>query len=520
MADSSSDKQILELLSKELAALGQLEVYTASRELTSIEEAPSVVTVITAEEIRQRGYRSLKEVLHRVPGFFNSTDTSLSLIANRGYTQNPNSNYLLLIDGHSINSVGDLGLGNNHMLPFLYQVKRIEVIRGPGSTLWGGDAANGIIHLITYDGKDLVENGEPFSQVSFDFEGSRPRHIVNGLFGTELGDEGDLMVSLTHAETHGGFLDANKESSSGLVFDSGVDYKYEEFDPSYELQAKINWRNFKLGARSFHHASFLGTKKDRRSDNTRPFDFDFLELSYSPELTEDFSLDTDVYQNWISLKSPLKNNGTLASEREASYTEFGLNTILNYSGFTDHRLKSGVQWQRRDFEGKTSVTAGSTPFFVTPVGIENAVGVFAEDEYSGIEDWRFTLGMRYQRNDFRQAGSNLLWRGAAIWSFNDNWTFKYMYNTGVVRATLDRSRGTLEDPLIIGNFGEVGPAKPQLSIAQDIQAMYSDGSTRGSLTLFKQDIKQFIARLDPFLTEDTIHRQVNLSESGKLTWVI
>ena len=129
------------LLEMDLKQLGRLEVFTASRELIPIEEAPSVITIITADEIRRCGLKNIKEVLDRVPGCFKLPDLSLSLIGNLGYTQNPNNNYLLFVDGHAINSVADEGIGNTHLMPFLYQVKRIEVIRGPGSTLsmaWGG----------------------------------------------------------------------------------------------------------------------------------------------------------------------------------------------------------------------------------------------------------------------------------------------------------------------------------------------------------------------------------------------
>jgi len=489
------------LLAMDLESLGSVQVFTASRELTDIEEAPSVVTVITAEEIRQRGHRTLKDVLDRVPGFFNSTDTSLSLIGNRGYTQNPNSNYLMLIDGHSVNNPGSIGLGNNHMLPFLYQIKRIEIIRGPGSTLWGGDAANGIIHLFTYDGKDLAKDGKPFTQMNFDYEFNRQRHVANALFGTTLGDEGDLMISLTQTRSGAGFQDVRKDSASGLVADTGFQYKYEAWNPSYELQAKANWRDFRLNARSFRHQSFLGEVRPRRSQSDRDYNYNFIELSYSPQLTDNLSLKADIYRNWVNLDFRGKNvDGTLSDGSDSSHTENGVNAILTYQGLTDHRLKAGVQWQRRDFNGKINKSPPNAPFFVTPVGIENATGIFIEDEYSGIEDWRFTLGMRYQRNDFRQAGSDLLWRGAAIWLFDDRWTFKYMFNSGVVRATLTRSRGTLQNPLVIGNAAEVGPKNPQLAFSHDLQALYSDGKTRASITLFKQDVNQFIARIQPFLT--------------------
>ncbi|GGK73682.1 TonB-dependent receptor plug domain-containing protein [Amphritea balenae] len=504
------------LLSMDLMALASVQVYTASREWTPIHEAPSVVTVITDEDIRRRGYHNLKEVLDQVPGFFNSPDESLPLIANRGYTQNPSNNYLLLIDGHAINSVADEGIGINHMLPFLHQVKRIEVIRGPGSTLWGGDAANGIIHLITYNGKDLAQPGELFSQVTLDYEFSRPRHIINSLFGMRLGDEGDLMLSLTQTENEAEFLPLMKRGSSDLEPHPRRRYKHEAQRPSYEVHMKSSWRDFRLALRSAREAGFYRNQQidgiDIPRDNDgKDFNFDFMELSYSPLITDDLSLETDIYRNWseVSWRNYDANN-TLDNGWDSTYTETGLNTILSYSGITDHRVKGGIQWRRRVFDGQYFVTPGNERF-ETLTGTENAVGVFVENQYAGIEDWLFTLGARYEDNDFRQAGSDLLYRGAAIWQFNDHWTFKYLYNSGIVPATLTRSRGSLDNPLIVtdpsyasGTVAELGPENPQLSYSHDLQASYRNDNTEASITLFKQDIEGYIARVISFNTGETL----------------
>jgi len=214
--DSAGREQVRSLMGLDLAALGRLQVFSASRELTSIEQSPSVVTLITAEEIRRRGYKRLADVFDRVPGFYNSHDIGQSLIAARGFVQNPNNNFLLLVDGHSINSVADEGIGNNHLMPQLHQVKRIEILRGPGSTLWGGDAANGIINLITFDGRDLAESEHPFSEVVVGREFGRPLDMASFLGGIRQQRHIDRVMRHQFGEK-GPALEATEAFGLGIV---------------------------------------------------------------------------------------------------------------------------------------------------------------------------------------------------------------------------------------------------------------------------------------------------------------
>jgi len=161
---------------------------------------------------------------------------------------------------------------------------------------------------------------------------------------------------------------------------------------------------------------------------------------------------------------------------------------------------------RRNFDGQWFLDPGNE-HFETRVGIEHAVGVFLEGEYSAIEDWFFTLGARHQHNDFRQPGNAMLYRAAAIWMPARHWSFKYLYNTGDVRPALIRVRGSANDPLIITNPGyttgtvaEVGPDRPQLAISHDLQAMYAAGASRATLTLYRQDTRNYVVRATPFPT--------------------
>ncbi len=135
-----------------LAELGNIQVYSASKHLQSASDAPSSVSVITAEEIKKYGYRTLADVLRSVRGFYITYDRDYTFVGVRGFGRlgNWNSSILLLIDGHRINDnvLGDAFIGPEFLVD-LDLVDRVEIIRGPSSSLYGAQAFLAVINVIT-----------------------------------------------------------------------------------------------------------------------------------------------------------------------------------------------------------------------------------------------------------------------------------------------------------------------------------------------------------------------------------
>lgn len=128
-------------------------IVTATRQATRVKEAPAAVHVITEEQIRQRGYRTLTDALHDAPGFdiIHVYGIFPDLIHQRGLVGN-NQRTLVYVDGILDNNLTENGvLGGTLRFP-LYNVERIEVIGGPASALYGANAFNGVINIITKDG--------------------------------------------------------------------------------------------------------------------------------------------------------------------------------------------------------------------------------------------------------------------------------------------------------------------------------------------------------------------------------
>jgi len=149
----ASDKA-QKFMKMDLSELMNVEVTSASLFPEPIETAPGSITVISAEQINQRGYRHLGELLADLPGVdinHYADGISLDVLSFRGISGN--NKVLLLQDGIRVNSPSGDPIPISHNYP-LYHLKKVEVIFGPGSALYGADAFSGVINMITKDSED------------------------------------------------------------------------------------------------------------------------------------------------------------------------------------------------------------------------------------------------------------------------------------------------------------------------------------------------------------------------------
>ncbi len=134
---------------------------SVSKRAESLLETPATIKVITADNIRNRGYRHLEEVLYDVPGFDISSCKGIlySLIYQRGYRSSLTDRTMLIVDG-----VEENGLSSNHayiagQYPLSY-IKKIEIIYGPASTMYGANAFAGVINVVTKNAEDIIPTGK------------------------------------------------------------------------------------------------------------------------------------------------------------------------------------------------------------------------------------------------------------------------------------------------------------------------------------------------------------------------
>jgi iron complex outermembrane receptor protein len=147
---STDAKAPVDLKQMSLEQLGDVDVTTVSKDPQQVQKTPAAVFVITQEDIRRSGATNIPEALRLAPGVeVARIDANHWSVAIRGFAGQFSKSLLVLVDGRSIYT--PLFEGVYWDLPYvmLEDVERIEVIRGPGGTIWGSNAVNGVINIIT-----------------------------------------------------------------------------------------------------------------------------------------------------------------------------------------------------------------------------------------------------------------------------------------------------------------------------------------------------------------------------------
>lgn len=140
----------------DLESLMDVDVTSVSKRVQKASRSPAAIFVISQEDIRRSGATVLPELLRMVPGLHVArVDSSHWAISSRGFTSEFSNKLLVLIDGRAIYSepLFSSVIWNEHDL-MLEDVDRIEVVRGPGGSLWGANAVNGVINIMTKSAKD------------------------------------------------------------------------------------------------------------------------------------------------------------------------------------------------------------------------------------------------------------------------------------------------------------------------------------------------------------------------------
>lgn len=175
-------------------------VSSASRYQQKVTEAPASVTIVTAEDIRHHGHRTLAEVLRSVRGVYVTYDRNYSNFGIRGFGRpgDFNTRILLLVDGHRMNDdLYDSALIGAEAILDVDLIERVEVIRGPGSTLYGSNAFFGVINVVTRKGAHIDGLEAAVDGGSFD------AHRERLTYGTQFLSGLEAAVSGSHYDSNG-----------------------------------------------------------------------------------------------------------------------------------------------------------------------------------------------------------------------------------------------------------------------------------------------------------------------------
>ena len=287
--DQKSVPDLTEMSLEKLMDIEVDTVYGASRYLQKVTEAPASVSIVTAEEIQKYGYRSLADVLRSVRGFYVTYDRNYSYVGVRGFARpgDYNSRILLLVDGHRVNdNVFDQAFLGTEFPIDLDLIERVEVIRGPNSSLYVASAFLGVVNVVTKRGRDskgLSFSGELASYGTYKGRLSYGKRFANGL---------ETLFSASNYDSQGQQRLYFKEFDSPATH-HGI-AENADYDGYHQIFAKVFYRDFTVHAiygsreKGIPTASFGTVFNDPA---TRTVDArGYLDLQYERELASQWAL--------------------------------------------------------------------------------------------------------------------------------------------------------------------------------------------------------------------------------------
>ena len=404
------------------------KVSSASKFEQKETEAPASVTVISADEIKRYGYRTLADVLNSAQGFLVSYDRNYSFLGVRGINLGDfNSRVLLLVDGHRVNnSLTDGASIGNDFIVDLDLVDQVEIVRGPGSVLYGNNAFLGVINVVTRKPKDL--NGFEVSGEYAGFDTYKGRVTYGKAFTNGL----ELLLSGSIYESAGAERLFYKQfdtpaQNNGIA--QGLDG--EEYGSVF---GSLSYHDFTLEGAFIRRkkdnptAQFLTTFNDPRLQTVD--ERGYLNLKFAHSFEDIFDVTAQVYydRNDVSIGYPLGVPVASTFFKEKQLGEwFGTEVQLSRQVWDKHTVSVGAEY-RDDFRLHDRIYDASTGENLSETNrTRQSYGVYAEGDFAVRDNLHLSGGLRYdQAGDF---GPSFNPRLALIYNPFEKSTFKAIYGT-------------------------------------------------------------------------------------------
>jgi outer membrane receptor for ferrienterochelin and colicin len=418
--------------------------------------SPSVTSVITSKDIEKIGARRLQDVLEYLPGVhISSARSGNSVIGFRGIYSETNSQVLVLVNGMPLRNTAIGGKPLAWTMP-VKNISHIEVIRGPGSMLYGGDATTGVINVVLKTGKEL-KGGNVGG-----FFGSQDTYEGWAQYGQKTEDDWEYSFSVQGGSTNGsrGRIERDAQSFLDNLFGTQVSNApgYTNFGRD-DVDARIDvsyrdWLKLRAGYQSFNHVQ-TGEGGALALDNTGATNEDIynVDLSINQRLTDDLGFESKFYflgqdTNWDYKLLPAGTLGGLLPQGATSLANnfqgtTGLTSQVNFTGFKAHNLTFGTgviyNW--------VSNVSNKINYLITPSLIQqipftevsafgndpiqrskNRTNFYAlfQDEWNFATDFYLTTGLRYDYYSDVSVGFSP--RASLVWNVNNNLTTKLLYS--------------------------------------------------------------------------------------------
>ena len=459
-----------------LEDLMDVKIVSASKKSESIRDAASNITIITDQMIKDWGVRDLKDVVSRVAGYQVVTDRDEMVFGARGNVADNNQKYLMLLDGQRVYSTTNFGSGNFIEQPNnLSNVKRIEIIKGPGSVVWGSDALAGVINVITYSIDDLPKKANVTVAGGTDGFGSADFQV-----GHKVAENADIMVSGSYTQSDG--QSVGQDASTGFPIlstkyttpgaPSGRFYtQMNRQYPSYMLHVKARVGAIKVAGFTMHNSMFnrayeYNFGRNAAIDNTRSF----VEGMYDKDFSGwKFTARVAVFNNKAEYVPIRRGSG---------------NKNMTYINFSDQGVNTTADLNK-DFSDKLALTAG-IGYVMTKYGPSPRINNYNPDSANSAQGGKYNPNTEALFVDQiaydNQFGSHavITYKPATYLSFIGGGRFDYNDRRGNDKGQFNPRLGIISNPTksttikALYNRGFLRPSNTQTSGAKSIKSETMD----------------------------------------------
>ncbi len=492
------DQEILNELSLEnLYELPIVEIATGTA--VPLEKAPSVASLITAADIKAMGAVTINEVLESVPGLHVSQSTLLKSenISIRGIKTSFTPQTLILLNGYRISSdVYSSSLVDGSVIN-VQNISRIEVIRGPGSAIYGADAFSGVINIITKSAKEM--NGLHIGGRG----GSDDMQNIWTQYGGDLGNGWELALNLEYAKQSADksrTMETDLQSTLDGIFLTNASLAPSYFDDRYQSTSyniHLSNEHWKFGLDGWvQRDNGTGAGIAQAIDHKGHYDIDqsLFSLEYNNKdwldswrFTGKASYAYSKSESQLNIfpagallavgtdgnafSNPVNGlvsftDGYIGNPSHKSKTP-KFEVIALYDGLNAHTWRFNAGWKKESLEaseeknfGPSIIDGTLSPISGSLTNVTDTAFVFIPDKSRTIHylsmqdiwefdvDWTLTAGLRYDKySDF---GDTTNFRGALVWTPTDKLIAKLLYATAF-RAPSFTELYAQNNPVGLGN---------------------------------------------------------------------
>jgi len=373
--------------------LTQLSISAASKRSEPVFDTPSAVSVLPSAEIERYGFSDVADALRLVPGVQVAANSGEEWsIAVRGFDGITSTKLLVLVDGRTIYSPFYGGVDWSEANMQIQDLDRIEVVRGPGATLWGANAVNGVINIISKSSQD-TQGG--YLSIR---EGTTDGSLADFRYGGKLDDRTSYRIYLTASDTR----DATSEPDF-----SGDKYDFKQLragfrtDSDWNESLQLTLQGEYADLEHENTTSLPGTTTPTISDyDHRPADL-LGRLKWhdstGDELTVQVYADEDNDSTSPDFYQIPGGNGAFSIVDDGKDFDVDISNRLKLGSANDFLWGGGFRYTLIDLEG----FQGSAISTQEPRVIEHLANLFAQDEITLVpQDLRLTIGSKFEHDEF------------------------------------------------------------------------------------------------------------------------